>query len=290
MDNTKHRRLQELDSSDFEIAKGEPDIRGWDVKNDAGLKIGEVEELIVDAQQKKVRYMVVDLGDKDLKLPDRKVLIPIGLAELHKEDDDVLLPAVTVDQLSVLPAYDKDNLDDDVEQKVCTVLGRTAETTSSIAQTKKLTSGTSTALPENKTTQTESKATDTANAQLPASDTSASTEQKQPALGSAEYYGNFYQHTYFNDYNLHKNRQQQRPTQAKEDSEYESGLRLWELRNEDNARSGESSGDEKRNRDLSENRRKELIQNRRKEYEEQRAKKKGSTIIQRINEECLQEE
>ena len=31
MDNMKHRRLQELDRSDFEIVEGEPDIRGWDV-------------------------------------------------------------------------------------------------------------------------------------------------------------------------------------------------------------------------------------------------------------------
>ena len=53
MDNMKHRRLQELDRSDFEIVKGEPDIRGWDVKNNSGQKIGEVEELIVDAQKKK---------------------------------------------------------------------------------------------------------------------------------------------------------------------------------------------------------------------------------------------
>ena len=43
MDTMKHRRLQELDRSDFEIVNGEPDIRGWDVRNNAGKKIGEVE-------------------------------------------------------------------------------------------------------------------------------------------------------------------------------------------------------------------------------------------------------
>ena len=53
MDKIKHRRLQELDRSDFDIVKGEPDIRGWDVRNTTGKKIGEVEELIIDAQQKK---------------------------------------------------------------------------------------------------------------------------------------------------------------------------------------------------------------------------------------------
>jgi sporulation protein YlmC with PRC-barrel domain len=118
MDNTKHRRLQELDRSDFEITKGDPDIRGWDVKNATGQKIGEVEELILDAQQKKIRYMVVELDDDDLELEDdKKVLIPIGLAELDKEDDDVILPSVTVDQLQALPAYDRNGLADDPNDK-----------------------------------------------------------------------------------------------------------------------------------------------------------------------------
>jgi hypothetical protein len=128
MDNMKHRRLQELDRSDFEIVNGEPDIRGWDVKNVAGQKIGEVEELIVDAQQKKVRYMVVDLDDNELKLDHKKVLIPIGLAELHRKDDDVLLPNVRPEQLHSLPEYDKNNLTPDVERNICTALGRNKET------------------------------------------------------------------------------------------------------------------------------------------------------------------
>jgi hypothetical protein len=124
MDNMKHRRLQELDRSDFEIVDGEPDIRGWDVKNTAGQKIGEVEELIVDAQQKKVRYMVVDLDDNELKLDHRKVLLPIGLAQLHRDDDDVILPNVQETQLRSLPDYDEDHLTPDLERRICSNLGR----------------------------------------------------------------------------------------------------------------------------------------------------------------------
>jgi sporulation protein YlmC with PRC-barrel domain len=131
MDIMKHRRLQELDRSDFEIVKGEPDIRGWDVKNSQGQKIGEVEELIVDAQQKKVRYMVVDLDDNELKLDHRKVLVPIGLAELHEKDDDVILPNVQAEHFRSLPAYDKNNLTPEVERRICSTLGRTNETMSS---------------------------------------------------------------------------------------------------------------------------------------------------------------
>lgn len=127
MDNMKNRRLQELDHSDFEIVDGEPDIRGWDVKNATGQKIGEVEDLIVDAAQKKVRYMVVDLGHNDLNLDDRKILLPIGLAELDTKEDDVLIPRIQTEQLRSLPVYDKDHLDAEVEGRICSTLGRTGE-------------------------------------------------------------------------------------------------------------------------------------------------------------------
>jgi len=130
MDSMKHRRLQEMDRSDFEIVKGEPDIRGWDVKNSTGQKIGEVEELIVDAQQKKVRYMVVDLDDNELKLDHRKVLLPIGLAQLDRKDDDVILPNVQAEHFRSLPDYDKNNLSPEVERRICTTLGRTPDMSS----------------------------------------------------------------------------------------------------------------------------------------------------------------
>src|SRR5215212_2138143 len=124
MDTMKHRRLQELDRSDFEIVDGEPDIRGWDVKNINGQKIGEVEELILDAQEKKVRYMVVDLDDNELKLDHRKVLVPIGLAELDERDDDVLISNVSAEQFCELPAYDRNELTADVERRIFSTLDR----------------------------------------------------------------------------------------------------------------------------------------------------------------------
>ena len=124
-DNMKHRRLQELDESDFEIVDGQPDIRGWDVKT-GDHTIGEVDELILDARERKVRYMVVDLDDDVLDLDDdRKVLIPIGMAQLHEKDDDVILPGISLDQLRQLPEYDSDNLTDSTEYAISTALGRT---------------------------------------------------------------------------------------------------------------------------------------------------------------------
>jgi hypothetical protein len=124
-DNMKHRRLQELSESDFEIVDGQPDIRGWDVRNQQGQKLGEVDELILDAQSRKVRYIVLDTDDNELDLDDKEVLIPIGMAELHEKDDDVILENVTEQHLRSLPEYDSDHLDADVERNICHVLGRT---------------------------------------------------------------------------------------------------------------------------------------------------------------------
>lgn len=124
MDKITQTRLQELDRSNYEIVKGEPDIRGWDVRYFTGQKLGSVEELILDAQEKKVRYLVVDLGDNDLKLVRRKLLIPIGLAELDYKEDDVLIPNISLEQLSRLPDYDRDNLTPGFERRISSTFGR----------------------------------------------------------------------------------------------------------------------------------------------------------------------
>ena len=221
MDSMKHRRLQEMDRSDFEIVKGEPDIRGWDVKNSTGQKVGEVEELIVDAQKKKVRYMVVELDDDELDLDDdREVLIPIGLAQLHKDDDDVILPNVQLEQLRSLPEYDEDRLDDTVERQICSVLGRTSSSFSSASGS--------------------TNAAGTSNTTLGTS----VTNQRQD---------DFYNHDYFNDDNLYKDRLHQLPPSQNQnkESDYERGLRLWEKRKEggiisenDSSRSGIRDRDE----------------------------------------------
>lgn len=123
----KHRRLQELGESDFEIVDGHPDIRGWEVKDGDGKIIGEVEELILDAKKSKVRYMVVEFEDNEFDLDDdREVLIPIGMAELHHDDDEVILPNITAQQLHALPEYDEDHLDPEAENRICMALGRTS--------------------------------------------------------------------------------------------------------------------------------------------------------------------
>ncbi|GAB4092439.1 PRC-barrel domain-containing protein [Flaviaesturariibacter terrae] len=127
-DKNRKYRLHELGGSKFEIQEGEPDIRGWDVKDVNGRHIGEVKELLFDPESRRVRYLIVDLGDNDLGLDERTVLVPIGLAQLHEVDDDVVLPRATAGQLQALPEYDKHHFGSEHEHHVRhAFLGRPSE-------------------------------------------------------------------------------------------------------------------------------------------------------------------
>jgi stress response protein YsnF len=117
-DYNQTNRLQELGGSDYEIADHQPNIKGWTVKDAQGQTIGEVDELIFDVQSRKVRYMVVDLEGSTLDLDPRDVLIPIGIADLHESDDDVILPTVTAEQLRSLPTYHKGRIDQEHETSI----------------------------------------------------------------------------------------------------------------------------------------------------------------------------
>lgn len=118
-------RLQKLSGSDFEMMDGDPDIKGWDVKESNGRNIGEVEDLLFDIQSRKIRYLVLDLDfdEIDIDIEDRKVLVPVGVATLHKDEDEVILSGVSIDQLRVSPEYDEDNFDLEVENNMRNVYG-----------------------------------------------------------------------------------------------------------------------------------------------------------------------
>ncbi len=110
-ENNRTTYLQELSGSDFEIADHQPDITGWKIVDSLGNELGEVEDLIFDSKERKVRYIVASL---DLDVPEnleieedsRLVLIPIGIVDLDKEEDEVIVPEVSGGYLATLPGYE----------------------------------------------------------------------------------------------------------------------------------------------------------------------------------------
>lgn len=192
MNKNKTYRLQELDHSNFEIVKGEPDIRGWDVRYKNGEKIGSVEELILDAKANKIRYMVVDLDENELRLEHRKVLIPIGFAELDKTSDDVLIPNVSVDQLCRLPDYSRNSLIPETERKISSVFGR------------KVKADPVTTVKEERKVRTE---------------TDFDEDDMDP---------DFYRHEHYDTDRLYRNRLHESTRKPGSESDFERGLRLGE--------------------------------------------------------------
>lgn len=73
-------RLTRLSSMrGFDIAQGEPDIRGWDVRTLSGAEIGEVDDLLVDPHRGEV--VLIDI---DMKGSDQHVNVPIRGVQIDR--------------------------------------------------------------------------------------------------------------------------------------------------------------------------------------------------------------
>jgi photosynthetic reaction center H subunit len=107
--NREHReRVAHLsDLDDFEVADHDPDVRGWDVISADGRKIGEVEDLIVDTGAMKVRYLDVEV-EKDYRADNdnRRILIPVGQARLHVDEDHVHVSSLSSTDVRTFPSHD----------------------------------------------------------------------------------------------------------------------------------------------------------------------------------------
>ncbi|HEU0301524.1 MAG TPA: PRC-barrel domain-containing protein, partial [Longimicrobium sp.] len=95
----------------WKVVDGEPDIRGWDVVASDGRRLGRVDDLLVDTQAQKVRYVDVD-GD------ERHTTIPIGYARLEHDRHQVLVERLGDEQLQALPSYDRGPITRDYEERV----------------------------------------------------------------------------------------------------------------------------------------------------------------------------
>lgn len=108
---TRINHLKELNHSDYKIADDEPKIDNWKIVERSDKKVGKVHDMLFDKDRKQVRYIVTNLKDGEIMNDDRKVLIPIGQAQLDTSNEKVIVPNITRDHLSRLPKYEKaDNL------------------------------------------------------------------------------------------------------------------------------------------------------------------------------------
>ena len=101
---SRFARLHEL--GDYKVARGDPDVSGWEVKTSDGDRAGVVDALIVDTELMQVRYLDVELDRKTYRLnEERHVLVPLTEARLDDRHDDVLLESMTAAEMATLQPY-----------------------------------------------------------------------------------------------------------------------------------------------------------------------------------------
>jgi len=94
------------DMTDYEVADRDPDVRGWKVFSAEGVKFGKVDDLIVDPDQMKVRYLdiEVDEGVEGVS-EERHLLVPVGVATVDAKEDKVFIQTVQTVSLLKTPPY-----------------------------------------------------------------------------------------------------------------------------------------------------------------------------------------
>jgi len=117
----EHHRLERLGAK--EIVGDDFNIKGWTVVSEHNEIMGDVEDLLYNPLTEKVRYVVLKVNaDYSQDTPNR-VLIPIGIAELHPEEDVVVLIGVEQQHLERLPSYNYEELSDEAEMAIRLVFG-----------------------------------------------------------------------------------------------------------------------------------------------------------------------
>ncbi|HEU4747039.1 MAG TPA: PRC-barrel domain-containing protein [Gemmatimonadaceae bacterium] len=116
-------RLEDLDN--YEIADGQPDIRGWKVKTTTDGEVGRVESLIADPIALKVRYLEVKVKREVLGTErDENILIPISAAQLNDDNNTVIVNALPPDGLRGVPRFGRGTLTPEQDRTLTDYYGR----------------------------------------------------------------------------------------------------------------------------------------------------------------------
>lgn len=76
---------------------------GEDVENSAGEKIGKINDLLV-SRNDRVMYAILSVGGF-LGIGDRLVAVPFQALQMKPNDDDLILPNATKEELKRLPEF-----------------------------------------------------------------------------------------------------------------------------------------------------------------------------------------
>lgn len=89
----------------WHVREGDPHVEGWDVVASGNTQVGQVDDLLIDLQAQKARYLIVKVDDAVTGTKGARVAVPLGTARLDENDDTVLLPNMSPQQVASLPSY-----------------------------------------------------------------------------------------------------------------------------------------------------------------------------------------
>lgn len=104
---------------DYKVASDSTDVLGWKVAGADGETFGVVEDLIVDPQTLRVRYLDVVADRKFFNTSnDQFLLIPIGAAALDKKGKKIFVSYIDSNSVSRYPVYSGERISEEYEYAV----------------------------------------------------------------------------------------------------------------------------------------------------------------------------
>lgn len=116
-DTPRLAQLAEL--SDYRIADGDPDPRGWAVRAQDGQRVGRIHDLVVDTEVRKARYLDVLLDEDAVLEHHHHVLVPAEVVRIgeHEHQEREITVDATTEQLRGLPDYQGEPLTEEQEMR-----------------------------------------------------------------------------------------------------------------------------------------------------------------------------
>ncbi len=102
-------RLRELDNP--RIFENFPDVRGWHVITSDNINIGQVDDLFIDKEINKLRYLDIKIYEGPIFDVERHILVPVGLAELDEDNNKILIKIDSNDFVNY-PPYNGEEISD----------------------------------------------------------------------------------------------------------------------------------------------------------------------------------
>lgn len=126
MENTTYSYLKSFNENIQDIPHQKHNVIGWKVKTEADAHLGETVDLLYDTQAMTVRYLIIELSGIGMGLEGKKIMIPVGIASLHPQQDEIILPNIHIEQFIALPTYEQGQIEPGIERKIREVIGSPA--------------------------------------------------------------------------------------------------------------------------------------------------------------------